>query len=327
MKPLIIALTSIGLTVCAVLVVATLFVYFIVLEAPSDFPEETYLEIPQGSTLSSVSDALAESNIINSSFFFKVGAYVKGTQDQIKSGNYYFDEPARTDVVLSRIINGYYNIPAERVTIVEGQASYQYVPVIAAGLPFVQESELLKLITSQKKEGYLYPDTYFFPENSTPEQVIQIMEENFKKKIAPLALEIQNSSYTQDEIITMASLIENEAGNASYETKRKVAGVLWNRVQIGMPIQADAVFPFILKKYLPRVLFSHLEINSPYNIYKNVGLPPGPIGSPSIESIRAAVNPAETDNLFYLTGFDGNFYYSKTNEGHEQNRRKYLNYN
>ncbi len=323
----IIKYTSI-IVLVGLLVVAAIcaYIYFIVAEAPQNFATNQFIEIEKGSSLSKVATQLEEKQIISSADLFKLGVYITGRQDQIKSGTYYFTEPIRVEEVVSKIINGSFEVPTERVTILEGHAAYQFAPAIARVLPEVDTDTFLSLIRAENKEGYLYPDTYFFPQNATEEDVLRIMERNFEKKIEPLQGLIASSKYSLPEILTMASLVENEAGSASYETKQNVAGVLWKRVDVGIPIQADAVFSYIFQKHLPRVLLSHLEVDSPYNIYKKTGLPPGPIGNPSIDSIRATLEPIVTDNLFYLTGFDGKFYYAKTNGGHEQNRRLHLNY-
>lgn len=302
------------------------YAYFFLLAPPVNFSESKFIEIQRGSTLSSIAQTLAEKDIITSQDLFKIGVYLSGKQDQLKFGTYYFPEPERMEEVVRKIVQGDFDVPTVRVTIFEGQAAFQYAPVIARALPGVSEQELLDAIRADQKEGFLYPDTYFFPQNADAQDVMRIMEKNFDNKIAPYKNDIENSKYTLSEILAMASLVENEAGSASFETKQRVAGVLWKRVEVGMLIQADAVFPFIYQRPLPRVLNIHLESDSPYNLYKYTGLPPGPISSPSIDSIRAALDPVITQDLFYLTGFDGKFYYARTNAGHEQNRRLYLNY-
>ncbi len=302
------------------------YVYFFIAEAPENFPKDQFIEIKSGSPLSVIADEFEKQGVISSATLFKIGVYATGNQQQLKSGTYYFTKPLRIEEIIRKVINGSFEVPTERVTILEGQAAYQFASSIAQALPLIDEAELLSLIQQEKKEGYLYPDTYFFPQDAEEDDVIRIMEKNFTKKIEKYVADIEKSPYTLDQILTMASLVENEAGAASYDTKRKVAGVLWNRVGVNMPIQADAVFSYIYQEHLPRVLFRHLEVESPYNIYKYTGLPPGPIGNPSIEAIRATIDPIDTDYLFYLTGFDGKFYYSKTNSGHEQNRRRHLNY-
>ena len=302
------------------------YAYFVLAEAPQGFKTNQFIEIAPGSSLGSIADLLEEKQIVSSADLFKAGVYFTGKQESLKSGTYYFTRAVRIEEVIRKVINGSFDIPTERVTILEGHAAYQFAPAVAKVLPRVDTDDLIALIREENKEGYLYPDTYFFPQDAKPADVIEIMEKNFNKKIDPYKDQIEKSMYSLDEILTMASLVEGEAGSASYETKRKVAGVLWKRVEISMPIQADAVFGYIYQEHLPRVLLRHLEVNSPYNIYKNTGLPPGPIGNPSIDSIRATLDPVITDNLFYLTGFDGKFYYAKTNGGHERNRRLHLNY-
>jgi len=181
----------------------------------------------------------------------------------------------------------------------------------------VNAAELIRL--SKGKEGFLFPDTYSVPVNADTKEFIDILEKNYKTRTSVVRTQIEGSQYTEQQIITMASLVESEAGSASYATKQRVAGVLWKRIQIGMPLQADAVFSFIYQKHLPQVLFSHLEVDSPYNVYKNTGLPPGPISNPGIDSIRATLNPNIKDDLFYITGKDGVFYYARTLAGHNTN--------
>ena len=122
----------------------------------------------------------------------------------------------------------------------------------------------------------------------------------------------------------MASLIEAEAGNAPYSIKRRVAGVLYNRLNKNIPLQVDAVFSYIKKKHLSKVYYSDLKIKSKYNTYKYAGLPPTPINNPSIASIKAALNPEKTNYMYYLTDREGKFYFSKTGNEHINKKNKYL---
>jgi len=249
-----------------------------------------------------------------------------GEQSNIKSGTYYFEEPENTFGVMETLTEGLFNVPINRVTVYEGEAAYEFSQRLEEKLENFDATEFNQLVADRDLEGKLFPDTYLFPVTATAERVASIMNDNFESKIDALAQEIAASPLGLNEIITKASLIENEAGSADYETKRQVAGIINNRLERGMLLQIDAVFGFIYQRHLPRVLFEHLEVDSPYNTYKYTGLPPGPIGNPGIESIRAALDPAATNYLYYLTGNDGNFYYATTNSAHEQNRRQYLRY-
>jgi UPF0755 protein len=120
----------------------------------------------------------------------------------------------------------------------------------------------------------------------------------------------------------MASLLEREANTA--KDRRIVAGILWERLKIGMPLQVDAVFSYILEKDAYAPLFEDLKIESPYNTYLYRGLTPTPIGNPGIDAILAAAEPTKTKYLYYLTGKDGHMYYATTFAGHQSNREKYL---
>jgi UPF0755 protein len=123
-------------------------------------------------------------------------------------------------------------------------------------------------------------------------------------------------------LVIMASLLEREAKTLA--DKRMVAGILWNRIKIGMPLQVDAVFGYIHDRATYSPSFDDLHVDSPYNTYLNKGLPPGPIDNPGLDSIIAAATPTKTSDLYYLTGSDGQMHYAKTFEQHKQNRALYL---
>jgi len=178
------------------------------------------------------------------------------------------------------------------------------------------------LLLTEDKEGYLFPDTYQFPPNVTTPQVIDTLERTFYDRISGLENDIATFGHPIHEVVTMASLLEKEAWNE--EDREYIAGVLWHRIDIGMPLQVDAVFGYIERTDTFNPTFSDLEIDSPYNTYKYKGLPPGPIGNPSLSALEAAVHPKTTDALFYLHGKDGMLRLAKTYEEHLVNRRRYL---
>jgi UPF0755 protein len=170
-------------------------------------------------------------------------------------------------------------------------------------------------------EGYLFPDTYEVSTDQTCEQMIDAMLINFGNKLTPeLQEKIKGQDKTIFEVVTMASLLEKEV--KTLEDKKIVAGILHNRLQMGMPLQLDSTVNYITGKNDPGVLIKDTQIDSPYNTYKYKGLPIGPISNPGMDSISAALEPTETDYLYYLS--DGKTYYAKTLKEHAANRAKYL---
>ena len=146
------------------------------------------------------------------------------------------------------------------------------------------------------------------------------MESEFEKQITVLKEDIVAFGVPLSEVVTMASLLEKEA--RQYETRQIISGILWKRIKIGMPLQVDAVFGYIFGIDTFSPTFDELvTTDSPYNTYKNKGLPPGPIANPGLESLKAAVNPVETPYFYYLTGFDGEMHYGRTLDEHVENRR------
>ena len=291
---------------------------------PETFTPGSFIEISRGSSVTRIAEKLEQDGIISSAFVFVWMARFKKVDDQIKSGVYYFDEPTTIFQLLNRFATGDYDLPMNKFIIYEGEAVYEFAPRIEKKLPHITEAEIRKLVAEQDLEGYLYPDTYSIPITATAQELIDELRENFDRRTSELGDPISYKKYTEDQIITMASIIEKEAGAGTFEEKQKVAGVLWKRLEIGMPLQVDAVFSFIYKEHLPRVLFSHLKVESKYNTYKYKGLTPGPIGNPSIEAIKATINPIIGKDLYYLTGTDGVFYFATTLAAHEKNRRLYI---
>ena len=171
-------------------------------------------------------------------------------------------------------------------------------------------------------EGYLFPDTYFFYSNVTPDQVIETLRNNFNQKIKTALLDIQASGKSLQDVITMASIVEREATSST--DRKMIAGVLWKRISISMPLQVDPPFYYILGKDSSQITLKDLAMDSPYNLYKNKGLPPTPITNPGMSSILATVNPTTSNNLFFLSDKKGAIHYAPTYEGHVANKLKYL---
>jgi UPF0755 protein len=175
---------------------------------------------------------------------------------------------------------------------------------------------------AKPQEGYLFPDTYFFYENIRPEQVIEAMRNNFDNQTKKLTLKMTFSGRSLEDVIKMASIVEEEA-NLS-EVRRTIAGILWKRIENNMPLQVDAPFFYLLGKTSAELTKNDLAMNSPYNLYKNKGLPPTPISNPGLETIEDVLNPINTKYWFYLSDSKGDTYYAETHDGHIANKAKYI---
>ncbi len=293
---------------------------YLTIGPPSAFPSGTIVTIEEGGTLSTISHQLEQERIIRFAFMFDVVVRMVGDGGALKAGDYAFNTPVGAYTVAVRILSGDYGIHPVKVTIPEGATSYQIANILEKSLYAFNADEFLTL--AERKEGYLFPDTYFFLPTDKPKKIVREMENTFYLRTEHLAGLMASSSYTIDEILTIASLVEKEA--RKFETRQAIAGIIENRLAINMPLQIDAVFGYIKRTKTFHPLHSDLEIDSPYNVYKYKGLPPGPIANPGLSSIEAALSPKKSNYLFYLTGDDGKMYYSSTFAGHIRNRQLYL---
>ncbi len=287
---------------------------------PPDFPTGATVAIAAGDSMDTIAHLLYGQKVIASPLLFKGYVILQRGATSLQAGEYFFPEPESAWQIAARLITGDTRLTPIRVTIPEGATTYQMAEILAK--KFSRFDAVSFAEKARPREGYLYPDTYFFPPNATIEEILAVMEQNFFTKIASIQDKIDAFGRPLHEVVTMASLLEREA--RTYEARRMIAGILWKRLDLGMPLQVDAVFGYIYRRetFSPRL--SQLEADSPYNTYRNKGLPPGPIASPSLSSLEAAVDPLPSDYLFYLTGRDGKMYYSATYREHLQKKRRYL---
>lgn len=305
------------LLVTALFMVIATYAFFIA--APSStFPLTVVIE--SGQSVESAALELAEAGIVSSPKSFYVVTRLASGKEGIRAGAYLFEEPESLLGVVRRLVTGDTGISALRITFPEGETVREMALRVAEVFPHILAENFLK--EGAAYEGYLFPDTYFFYPHATSSIIVRTMRENFDRKIASLTSDIHRVGISIQDVVTMASLIEKETRTP--EDRRIVSGILWDRIDLGMALQVDAVFGYIkgTKTYSPT--FDDLEIDSPYNTYKYRGLPPGPIGNPGLDALTAAVYPTKTPYLYYLTGNDGNMYYARTFEEHKTNRAKYL---
>jgi UPF0755 protein len=171
-------------------------------------------------------------------------------------------------------------------------------------------------------EGFLYPDTYIFEKNVTADEVVEKMLQNFDKKLtAGIKARAKNSELSLYEVITLASIVEREV--AKPEDRKLVGSVFLNRLEIGMALESCATIQYITGENKKQFTYAETRVASPYNTYINRGLPPGPIGNPSIDSILAVIEPQDSNYLYFLSA-DGTTYFSRTLDEHETKKAKYL---
>jgi UPF0755 protein len=288
---------------------------------PSDFPSGSIVTIQSGASVSGVAETLTNNRIIDHPRIFSLLVRLTGASGHLQAGGYLFSTPQTLITVVHRLATGNFGFVPARITLPEGLTAREMGLVIAKSLPVVTPIDFRS--AGEPYEGYLFPDTYLFLPTATADSIVSAMRMNFDARIASVTPDIRTSGHTLSDIVTMASLLEREA--KSFQDKKMVAGILWNRIRIGMPLQVDAVFGYIHDRDTYSPTFADLQVDSPYNTYRNKGLPPGPIDNPGLDSIEAAATPAKTSDLYYLTGTDGRMHYAATFAEHKQNRALYLN--
>jgi UPF0755 protein len=287
---------------------------------PSGFPSNSIITIPQDSTAHSFAAQLKREHVIRSALAFKALARVTGFDHHLAPGPYVFTKPAMLETVLWRIGTDRHGIRDVKVTFTEGMTRYDMADELEAELPGFDKASFLQAASTS--EGYLFPETYLFMPGTPSEDIVTRLKSQFSLSIADITPKILAADHSFSDAVIMASIIEREAKTP--EDKQIVAGILWNRIGQGMPLQVDAAFGYIHMKngYTPTA--DDLDMDSPYNTYRNTGLPPTPISNPGLESILAAVEPAKTSYLYYLTGDDGKMHYARTFQEHKKNRALYL---
>lgn len=285
--------------------------------APKEFPKGEIVIINDGSTLKEISHMLEDEHIIGSPFLFRSLVTLMSAENSVQAGYYMFNEEINVYEVARRVIDGKFDILPQKITIPEGTNVFEIAAILDDVLESFDTSEFIKI--ARAKEGYLFPDTYFFNPGTKPEQVIDIMEHTFWKKIDEVKEKIDASDKSLSEIIIMASIIEREA--YSSEERRVISGILWKRIEEGMPLQVDAAFSHVNGKGSYDLTMDDLTSkDSPYNTYTNLGLPPGPISNPGLDAIEAALEPEDSSYYFYLHGKNGDIHYASTFENHKANR-------
>jgi UPF0755 protein len=299
-------------------------------------PAKTVVFVVQkGDGAKEISIELKKEGLIEHSSMFRIYSLLLGVSKKLQSGRYELSSDMSVSTIVDMFASG--DIIKEKLTIIEGWdlkdiAQYFEDKGVSSKSEFLNLakkdfSKEFNFLNDKPKdldlEGYIFPDTYEIIPPADAEDILRSVLTNFGNKLTPdLRQEIDRQKKSIFEIITMASLIEKEV--ITLDDKKIVSGILWKRLDIGMPLQIDATITYITGKNNTAVSMEDIQIDSPYNTYKYYGLPLGPISNPGSDSIVAAIYPVESDYFFYLSTPEGETIFSKTLKEHNQARTKYL---
>jgi UPF0755 protein len=284
--------------------------------------------VPKGASFAVATDSLSRAGIVRFPLLFKVLGRVKGDDRNIKPGTYLLKRGTPWKDILNALNGGHGLV--NTITIPEGFTLQQIVPLLAQTLHVPVDSveaavkdtaQLARLdIPTKTLEGYLFPDTYAFPEGTTARQAVSEMVKRFEREWKPeWNARLTTLALNRNDIVTLASIIEKEARRS--EERPVISAVYHNRLKNRMLLQADPTVQYALGKHTPRVLMKDLEVESPYNTYKHAGLPPGPIASPGGPSLVAALFPANVSYLYFVAAADGHHEFRTTLSEHDSAKR------
>ena len=292
--------------------------------------------IPEGASGDQIASILAENHIIEDPKVYYATVREMQADMLLKPGDYLFTTLQDPSEVVQQLIDGP-NIVGVTLTIQEGLTVDQTAARVEEtyGIPaddfleqakasnYAEDYPFLEGAYDDSLEGYLYPKTYSLGDEPTCDEIIRALLDQFVVETEGLGLEEGANGLSAQEIVSLASLIERET--AAVDERPLVASVIYNRLDAGMPLQIDAAIVYARGGGSDPVTYADLEIDSPYNVYQNTGLTPGPICSPSVSSIEAALNPADTSYLYYVLSPEGNgtHNFSETYEEFEKNKQAY----
>ena len=331
---------------------------------PVDPSSKQYVkvQIPEGANSQEIGSILEKSGLVKHGLLFT--AYVKyKNYSDLKSGYYNLQKSMSTEDLIKALQKGGTPEPQEVVyanlTIPEGFTLEQIAQTVAqlqgefkepltaeAFMAKIQDENFIaqevakypKLLESlpakdsgvrYRLEGYLFPATYTIKESTTIESLIDEMLATMDKNLSPHYATIKEKNLTVNELLTIASLVEKEG--AKTEDRKLIAGVFYNRLNLGMPLQSNIAILYAEGKLGQKISLAddvaiNTEINSPYNVYTNIGLMPGPVDSPSLDAIESSINQTKSDNLFFVANVqDGKVYFAATKEEHDKNVEEHIN--
>lgn len=293
-------------------------------------PDSHVIKIKPGSSFALVASQLQQSGVVSDARRFTLLARWRKATGQIHAGEYLFETAAKPDEILARLVAG--DIRKFQVTIPEGfnlqefAARLEKTGVGSAEefLSLANDTDFLNDlgIDAASLEGYLFPETYTYTSSTTPRQLLQAMVEQLHTQLTPeILLSAEALNLNRHQLITLASIIQKEAGNV--REMPLIAAVFHNRLRRRIALQADPTVIYGITDFDGNLTRKHLETPTPYNTYRKRGLPPGPIASPGRFALHAAANPATSRNLYFVARGDGTHEFSATLKDHNRAVRRY----
>jgi UPF0755 protein len=298
--------------------------------------EGIFVDVPHGSSQRAVAHLLEKDGLVRNAYAFEIYAR-RHPKRTLQAGEYFFDHALTGKEVFWKLANG--EVYQQPFTVKEGETIFDIARDLEAA-KYMKAAEFLKAAQDPEQiidiapgaktlEGFLFPATYNLPKKATASELTDMMVRQFREALLRIAPEHAASESALPgtsllHVVTLASLVERETPRP--EERPLVAGVFTNRLRKGMLLQCDPTVIYALEqigKYSGTLTLKDLRIESPYNTYVTAGLPPGPIGNPSEESLKAALQPAQTDNLYFVANTHGGHFFAATLAEHNANVLKY----
>jgi peptidoglycan lytic transglycosylase G len=293
------------------------------------FPSQgVFVDVPRGASTRSVARLLANQGVIRNRWIFEALARLRSRRT-LQAGEYFFDRPVSNLQVFDAIASG--RVYVRELVVPEGYSMFDIADLVQREgftsrenfLGAARNPSLIRDLVpgAPSLEGFLFPATYEFPRHPTGEQMVSAMVAHFRQEWLGISAQQPNlSGLPLEKVVTLASLVERETPRP--EERPVVAGVFLNRLHHRIPLQCDPTVVYSLElagNYTGSLDAASLPFDSPYNTYRHIGLPPGPIANPGTASLRAALGPSETDYLYFVANTEGGHFFGKTLAEHNHN--------
>lgn len=274
---------------------------------PKAAPQSSVLTIPAGISGKAIAQKLKEAHLVKSPFFFETLAWTLAVRNKLRAGLYRWETPPSAFRILRDLSYG--NVSRVKVTIPEGYTAREIAELLQKK-GVCSGEDFLKEVSRARAEGFLFPQTYYFDENSRASSVLDLLRQTAQAALAACGI----SPNETPRALILASIIEKEA--KTDEERNLISGVFHNRLKKGWPLESCATVLYALGGHKAQLSLRDLKVKSPYNTYLHAGLPPGPICNPGLASLRAAISPAETDALFFVADGSGTHRFSRFYKDH-----------